>query len=331
MHKALIGYLFHVGAICSLCFPLILHYRCGMKIATTLLTLTLSASALATTYELPSEYFDVIGSVSSVEAKHEDTLLGIARRLKIGQDQMEQANPDVDRWLPGAGTQITVPSHHVLPSAPRKGIVLNLPEMRLYYYPPKKSGQLPQVQTYPIGIGRMDWGTPLGRTTITAKTKDPSWTPTENIRREHAERGDPLPRVVPAGPNNPLGRYAMRLGIPGYLIHSTNKPFGVGMRVSHGCIRMLPEDIEYLFPQLPVGTPVAIINQPVKAGWYGGKLYLEVHPPLEEHYDRGALVEEVMLALDDATERRPAELDNAAINREEDQQTGLPTVISTGR
>ena len=302
-----------------------------MKTLITLFTLSLSINALATSYELPSEYFDVIGTVSMVEAKQEDTLLGIARRTDIGQDQMERVNPGVDRWLPGAGTQIIIPSKHILPAGPRKGVVLNLPEMRLYYYPPKKAGQLPQVQTYPIGIGRMDWATPLGKTTITAKTKGPAWRPTENIRREHAERGDPLPRVVPAGPNNPLGRYALRLGIPSYLIHGTNKPFGVGMRVSHGCIRMLPEDIEKLFPQLPVGTPVSIINQPVKAGWYGGKLYLEVHPPLEEHYDKGALVEEVMLALDDATARRPIELNNIVIDREVNQQTGLPTVISTGR
>jgi len=302
-----------------------------MKSIATLLALSLSSSVLATTYELPSEYFDVIGSVRTVEATHEDTLLDIARRTDIGQDQMERVNPDVDRWLPGAGTRITIPSQHVLPRAPRKGIVLNLPEMRLYYYPPKKPGQLPQVQTYPIGIGRMDWGTPLGTTRIVAKIKDPSWRPTESIRRDHAERGDPLPSVIPAGPNNPLGAYAMRLGIPGYLIHSTNKPFGVGMRVSHGCIRMLPEDIEKLFPQLPVGTPVTIINQPVKAGWYGGKLYLEVHPPLEEHHDRGAMVEEVMLALDDAMARRSAELDNNAIEEELSRQTGLPLVISTGR
>ena len=131
-----------------------------------------------------------------------------------------------------------------------------------------------QVQTYPISIGRMDWATPLGKTTITVKVKDPGWSPPESIRKEHAERGDPLPRYVPPGPDNPMGRYALRLGIPGYLIHSTNKPLGVGMRVSHGCIRMLPEDIEYLFPQVPTGTTVRIVNQPVKAGWYGGKLYL---------------------------------------------------------
>lgn len=304
-----------------------------MKIVTPFIPLLFSTSVFAATFDLPSEHFDVIGAVVTVQSTYEDTLLDIARRKSIGQDQMERANPGVDRWLPGEGTQVVVPSHHILPRAPREGLVLNLPEMRMYYFPPKKPGQLAQVQTYPIGIGRMDWATPLGTTKITSKIKDPSWTPPESIRREHAAKGDILPRVVPAGPDNPLGRYAMRLSIPGYLIHSTNKPLGVGMRVSHGCIRMLPDDIERLFPQLPVGTPVNIVNQPVKAGWHGGKLYIEVHPPLEEYpNDRGAMVEEMMLALDDAMARRSAgaALNNVVIDEELSRQSGMPLVISSG-
>ena len=302
-----------------------------MKRLAILLSFSVSTAVMAETFDLPSEHFDVIGSMRTVQSTYEDTLLDIARRANIGQNQMERVNPDVDRWIPGEGTLITVPSHYVLPRAQRKGVVLNLPEMRMYYFPPKKPGQPAQVQTYPISIGRMDWATPLGMTTITSKKKDPSWRPPESIRREHAEKGDPLPRVVPAGPNNPLGAYAMRLGMPTYLIHGTNKPLGVGMRVSHGCIRMLPEDIEHLFAQLPVGTQVNIINQPVKAGWYGGKLYLEVHPGLEEYpNDRGAMVEAVMVALDDAMDRRSAELDNAIVDQAVDQQNGLPQVITRG-
>ncbi len=304
-----------------------------MKIVASLLSLLLCIPVFAATFDLPSEHFDVIGGVVTVQTKYEDTLLDIARSRSIGQDQMERANPGVDRWLPGEGTNVVIPSHYILPRAPREGLVLNLPEMRMYYYPPKKAGQPAQVQTFPIGIGRMDWATPLGRTQITSKIKDPTWTPPESIRKEHAAKGDILPRVVPAGPNNPLGRYAMRLSMPGYLIHSTNKPIGVGMRVSHGCIRMLPDDIERLFPQLPVGTPVNIVNQPVKAGWHGGKLYIEVHPPLEEYpNDRGAMVQEVMLALDDAMARRSsgATLNNALIDQELSQPTGMPLVISTG-
>ncbi len=304
-----------------------------MKIVAPLIPLLFSTSVFAATFDLPSEHVDVIGAVTVVQTTYEDTLLDIARRKSIGQDQMERANPNVDRWLPGEGTQVVVPSHYILPRAPRQGLVLNLPEMRMYYFPPKKPGQPAQVQTYPIGIGRMDWATPLGVAKITGKVKDPTWTPPESIRREHAAKGDPLPAVVPAGPDNPLGRYAMRLSIPGYLIHSTNKPLGVGMRVSHGCIRMLPDDIERLFPQLPVGTPVNIVNQPVKAGWHGGKLYIEVHPPLEEYpNDRGAMVEEMMLALDDAMARRSVAtvLDNAVIDEQLNKPTGLPAVISTG-
>jgi L,D-transpeptidase ErfK/SrfK len=297
-----------------------------------LLALLLANPSIArTTYDLPSAYFDVIGSPRTVTATYEDTMLEIAIRESIGQDHMERVNPEVDRWLPGEGTEVLIPSHHVLPQAPREGLILNLPEMRMYYYPPKKAGQPMQVQTYPVSIGRMDWATPLGKTRIAAKVKDPGWTPPESIRKEHAERGDPLPKYVPPGPDNPLGRYAMRLGIPGYLIHSTNKPLGVGMRVSHGCIRMLPDDMEYLFPQIPTGTSVHIINQPVKAGWYGGKLYLEVHPPLPEYpHDRGAMVERVMAVLDEVMAGRSAELDNEVIEEVLTAQTGMPRVVTKG-
>ncbi|MGB5834860.1 MAG: L,D-transpeptidase family protein, partial [Thiohalocapsa sp.] len=134
-----------------------------------------------------------------------------------------------------------------------------------------------EVETFPISIGREGWGTPVGSFSIAQKIKDPTWTPPASIRREHAEKGDILPAVVPAGPDNPLGQYAMRLSAPSYLIHGTNKPWGVGMQVSHGCIRMYPEDIEHLFPEVPQGTPVTIVRQPYKVGWLGDQLYLEVN------------------------------------------------------
>jgi L,D-transpeptidase ErfK/SrfK len=335
--------IFPIWRLCGLCLPPTLHYRGAfetlanllnyqpMKIVATLLALLLSPVVLAVTYDLPSEHFDIIGAPRTVVATYEDTLVEIARRSGIGLEQIERVNPDVDSWLPGAGTHVVIPSHYILPRAPRKGIVLNLPEMRLYYYPPQQPGRPLQVQTFPIGIGRMDWATPLGQTKIVSKTKDPSWRPPESIRREHAAKGDPLPLLVPAGPDNPLGAYAMGLGIPGYLIHGTNKPIGVGMRVSHGCIRMLPEDIARLFPQVPVGTPVNIVNQPVKAGWYGGKLYLEVHPGLEEYPNsRGAMVQQAQMAVNDAMLGRKAKLDSGAIEAELSRQTGLPLVISTG-
>lgn len=300
-----------------------------MRIAVLLLALSLPAGAIGETFLMPPAEFDLVGATHIVKATQEDTLLDIARKYDIGQEQILRANPEVDRWLPGAGTPVIIPSRYILPDAPNNGLVLNMPEMRIYYYPKPAPGQPAEVQTYPVGIGRMDWATPLGSTRITAKKKHPSWTPPASIRREHAEAGDPLPRVVPPGPDNPMGDYKMRLGIPGYLIHGTQKSFGVGMRVSHGCVRMLPEDIEYLFPQVAIGTRVTIINQPAKAGWFGDKLYLEVHPPLEE--DQAAidgLEKTVMDVLDEAQSRRLVDLDEEAIARVIAEQSGMPTVVS---
>jgi len=300
-----------------------------MRIAALFLSLLLPAAVTAATFQLPSPEFDLVGALQRVEARQEDTLLDIARRHDIGQEEIVRANPGVDRWLPGAGTKVTIPSRYILPLAPRKGLVLNLPEMRLYFYPQTEPGEAAAVQTYPVSIGRMDWATPLGETTLVAKQKNPAWRPPKSIREEHAAEGDPLPEIVPPGPDNPLGRYALRLGIPGYLIHGTNKAFGVGMRVSHGCIRMLPEDVEKLFPQVPVGTPVNIINQPAKAGWYGGKLYLEIHPPLtEDQAGRDALRETALDVIDEALFRRPGSVDKAAIEKAIALQAGVPAVVS---
>ena len=236
---------------------------------------------------MPLPEFDLIGAIHQTQARQEDTLLDIARRYDIGQEQIVRANPDVDRWLPGDGTKVVIPTRYILPAAPREGLVLNVPEMRLYYYPKPKPGETPVVKTFPVGIGRQDWGTPLGTTRIVNKIKDPTWTPPASIRKEHLEKGDPLPAIVPAGPDNPLGQYAMRLAIGGgsYLIHGTNKALGVGMRASHGCIRMMPEDIEYLFQHVDVGAQVRIVSETAKVGWFGGKLYLEIHEPLEEDLD----------------------------------------------
>ncbi len=300
-----------------------------MRTAALLLVLFLPTGVIGETFLMPPPEFDLIGAIHVVEAAREDTLLDIARRYDIGQEQILRANPGVDRWLPGAGTKVVIPARYILPDAPHQGLVLNMPELRLYYYPKAKPGESREVQTYPVGIGRMDWATPLGTTRVVGKQKHPSWRPPASIRREHAEAGDILPSVVPPGPDNPLGDYKMTLGIPGYLIHGTQKSFGVGMRVSHGCVRMLPEDIEYLFPQVPIGTPVSIINQPAKAGWFGDKLYLEVHPPLEEdQVGRDGLMESVMAVLDAAQSERLAELDEEAIERAVAEQTGIPTVVS---
>lgn len=240
-------------------------------------------SALAETYVLPPPGVDVIGHEQTVHARYEDTLMDIAQAHGLGYDEIIMANPDVDRWIPGEGTPVRLPTRHILPNTPRQGIVLNLPEKRLYYFPEPKRGEPPVVMTYPIGIGRMDWQTPLGQTRIVAKTKDPAWYPPASIKKEHLEvNGEVLPDVIPSGPNNPLGPYAMRLGIPGYLIHGTNKPDGVGARVSHGCIRMYNDAITELFRLVPEGTPVRIVDQPVKVGMAAGTVYIQAYGPFEE-------------------------------------------------
>ncbi len=260
--------------------------------------------APAATLPLPAES-DLIGEYAEVTAAREDTLIDLARRYSLGYEEVVNANPGVDPWLPGEGTVVRLPLRRVLPDAPREGIVINLPEHRLYFFPPAKAGEPRMVVTYPVSVGKMDWSTPLGLTKIGAKLKNPPWYPPESVRAEHAARGDILPKMIPAGPDNPLGLYAMRLAIPGgsYLIHGTNKPAGVGMQVTHGCMRLYPEHIEELFQMVPVDTPVRIVNQPHKVGWSDGRLYVEVHPPLEAtssaviEPDRNSLARLVAIAV----------------------------------
>ena len=232
-------------------------------------------------FQLPESSTDsVVGSLRETYAHQVDTLLDIARRYDVGHDQIILANPGVNRWLPGRNTPITIPNSYILPPGPREGIVLNLAELRLYYFPPKSS----TVLTFPVSIGDMDWRTPLGTTRITSRERDPAWNPPKSIRAEHLADGEVLPPYIPGGdPENPLGRFALRLGITSYLIHGTDesRAFGIGMRVSHGCIRLYPEDIEVLFQRASVGTKVRIIDEPIKIGWLHNELYLEAHRPLE--------------------------------------------------
>ena len=246
-----------------------------------LLMIGCTAMARAEIYELPPHGSDVIGAISTITARDEDTLVDIARRHGLGYEDIVRANPDVNVWVPGQGTEIILPTQYVLPAGDRRGVILNLAEYRLYYFPKPVAGEPAYVMTYPISIGRMDWETPLGLTTVIAKATNPAWYPPQSVRDEHAADGDPLPRIVPPGPENPLGKHAMRLGLPGYLIHSTNRPAGVGMRVTHGCVRMFPEDIEYLFGHIDISTRVRIINAPVKMGWNGDQLVMEAHRVLE--------------------------------------------------
>src|SRR5688572_12188410 len=275
---------------------------------------------------------ELIGETQLIFARYENTFSAIGRQYNLGYEEMRSANPGVDQWLPGEGTPIYLPTQSILPDAPREGIVVNVPAMRLYYFTTEKA-EILRVSTHPIGIGVEGWATPFGEAKVTQKVKDPVWYVPASIRKEHADRGDPLPSVVKPGPDNPLGAYALTLSLPSYLIHGTNKPAGVGMRSSHGCIRLYPEDIEALFSRVPRGTAVQIVNQPVLAGWRDGQLYLEVHPPLaEEEHD---LVAEAEAALARALERSgvaaaAVAIDRAAIEKIVVEQRGIPFPVLRG-
>lgn len=221
---------------------------------------------------------DIVGTIASIQTRENDTLPDIARHFGLGFNDITIANLKLDTWLPKPESQVILPMRYIIPDVKRRGIVLNLANMRLFHFPQQQPNR---VITYPIGIGRNGWSTPTGRSKIIAKKKNPVWNVPVSILKEHARKGDPLPRIVPAGPDNPLGDYAMRLSMPSYLIHGTNKPYGVGMQISHGCVRLYPEDIAQLFQHTSIGTRVSIIDRPYLLGWDHEVLYLEAHQPLQ--------------------------------------------------
>lgn len=267
----------------------------------------------------------VVGGVEVYEVRFNDTLLDVARRFGMGIEEMKLANPGVDLWLPGEGTAIRLPARFVLPSGPRRGIVINVPEMRIYYYP-KNGGP---VQTWPIGIGRLEYETPLGKTSVVRKKVGPAWYPTDTIRKEYAARGEPLPRVVLPGPENPLGSHAIYLGLPTYLIHGTNRPYSIGMRVSFGCVRLYPEDIVELYDLVAPGTPVSLVDERVKAGWLGDELYLEVHPnpdlPAEEA--RPSMTDAVRAIIKATPEDQQPPVDWKLVEAALADANGIPVVV----
>ena len=270
----------------------------------------------------------IVGELVSVYSRGTDTLPDIGRHFGLGFNDIIDANSEIDIWLPKAGSRVVLPLQFVLPDAERNGIVLNLPNMRLFHFVRTADGRNVEVLTYPVGIGREGWSTPVGKSRIVEKRANPTWTVPESIRREHAADGDPLPRVVKAGPENPLGQYAMRLSLPSYLIHGTNKPYGVGMRISHGCVRLYPENIEPLFKSVKVGTPVNIVNQPYLLGWRGGMLYLEAHKPLETRAaDLKALRTELDQKIAEAIGKTQASVDLDKIDKILRQANGIPTPI----
>jgi L,D-transpeptidase ErfK/SrfK len=298
--------------------------QAGIIVVAAILLTLLPVLGSATSFPLPPEGQDIVGELRLVDSRYEDTLLDIARSNGLGYREIAAANPGVDPWIPGEGTSVMLPTQFILPPGPREGIIINLAELRLYYFPPGEQ----RVITHPLGIGREGWATPTGNMRITQKIPNPTWRVPESIRAEHAANGDPLPAVVPPGPNNPLGAFAMRLSNPQYLLHGTNRPWGVGMRVSHGCIRLYPEDIESLFSQVKEGTPVRIINAPYKAGWRGETLFIEAHPPLSEQLTDGAkltpLIEAILATYG---EEQQADLDWEQVRRIAEEQTGTPTPL----
>jgi len=266
---------------------------------------------------------------TTYRAAYEDTLLDIARRFNLGYVEMVAANPGTDPWLPGEGTDVVVPTVHLMPDVEPEGIVINLADMRLYFF---DDGAAEPV-SYPIGIGREGLTTPLGETEVVRRTKDPTWRPTPRMREEDPE----LPAVVPPGPDNPLGSRAMYLGWPAYLVHGTNKPWGIGRRVSSGCIRMYPEDVEELYKKVEVGTKVTVVDQPIKMGWIDDALYLEAHPTQEqsdqlEEYGRfdpelpSAVVDRVLEVAGAESHR----LDWSQVRRAVVERRGYPIRITLG-
>ena len=235
----------------------------------------LAAAPPAHAMEFPLDKGQVaVGAIDTATTRDSDTMLDLARQFDDGYADFMAANPGIDPWHPGEGKRITVPNFFILPDAPRTGIVINLAERRIYYFPP--GGKT--VETYPAGVGVKADATPLGVTRVVLKEDGPVWRPPPSIRAERPE----LPAAIYPGPDDPLGDYALRLGWTNYLIHGTNKPDSVGRNVSHGCLHIYPEDIERLFHEVPVGTQVRSVDQPVKAGWIGNRLYVEIHPSKEQ-------------------------------------------------
>lgn len=283
-----------------------------------------SNTANALTFPLPSHGDSVVGQLQWTQARAGDTFSSIGRRYDVGYYTLVEANPSLNPDQLTPGTIVVIPARFILPPVPRANIVVNIAELRIYYYPPKQ----PVVVVYPIGVGREGWGTILGSYHIIEKTVNPTWHVPKSIRDDRAKQGVFLPKSVPPGPDNPLGSYRMRLSEPTYLIHGTNDYTGVGRRSSSGCIRMLPEDVEALFSSVKVGTPVNIINAPYKAGWSKGKLYLEAHVPLQEQQvTSGIDLEAMRSVVTAATALQSGQLSWDIATRIATDQMGIPQII----
>jgi L,D-transpeptidase ErfK/SrfK len=291
-------------------------------------------------YPAPPGQETVIGELMTYKIRKGDTLLDVGRWYGLSAKEISDANNHMDWWGPPVGAEIVLPTAHILPNAPHVGIVMNIPEMRIYYYPPPslphrgKHGLTPAsysasrvVYTFPVGLGRFDWKTPVGTFKVSGKDRNPTWVVPQDIYEEHLERDGEAEHVVPGGEDdNPLGKYRLRLTLPLYAIHGTDVPWGVGMTVSHGCIRLYPEDIERLFHLVKVGTPGRFVYQPVKFGWRDNQLYVEVHDDLYGKYPglwNLAIHEVKRLGLRDDVD--PQKLEKAV-----EAKSGIPTYVMPG-
>ena len=298
----------------------------------------IGGNANATTYAMPENSNDTVitqypDGMPLTRAEQNETLLDVARRFLLGQTEIVRLNQDVDRWLVKKGEIVRLSNRRILPDSPHNGITLNISEYRMYYYPPAKKGEQPkQVMSYAHGVGRQDWKTPLGQTKVARKIMNPEWHPPESIRREHAANGDPLPAIVPPGPHNPLGSRALYLALPGeYRIHGTDidKINGIGMQITHGCVRMYPEDVEELYDMVSVGTPVYIVKQPIKVGWLNNVLYVEAHPDLEgEETTLDQRFATALRLIQKANNNQDLpDFDQQALNKALKEQSGDPIAI----
>lgn len=277
----------------------------------------------AVVFDLPTDGNALVGSVQTATAQGKDNFPTLAQRYNVTYTGLVEANPNVNPMHPGRNKEITIPSAYLLPVTPRQGIVINLAELRLYYYPPHSN----QVYTYPIGIGVENWNITPGMFKIIQKKKDPSWTATPDTRAELERRGYNIPRTVPPGPDNPLGPYMLRLSNWNYEIHGCVDPATVGRRSSSGCFRLYNNNIEQLFNLVVLRTPVWVINEPYKVGWVDNMLYLEAHLPLQEQQTVAGDHTDLINAINKVVGNRPAKIDWNKAVAVADQHLGIPEVI----
>ena len=296
---------------------------CRKKALGCLAALLISQSVQAVSYPLPPAGSRLVGSSQVITVPDHNTLPLEAFAAQYGQglSNMLEANPGVDPFLPKSGTRLVIPQQLILPDTVREGIVVNVAEMRLYYYPPGSN----TVEVLPIGIGQAGRETPRNWVTaVERKQVGPTWSPTPNTRRAYAAEGKTLPAFVPAGPDNPMGLYAIYIGRL-YAIHGTNSNFGIGLRVSQGCIRLRNNDIKYLFDHVPVGTRVQLIDQPVKVTTEpDGSRWVEVHEPLSRNRAEFESTRKVPLPISAALR---TELINEGAGAELERRSGMPVKL----